>query len=429
MVRFASNLEVRSCDCTKTKRRARLFGVPRRGFSFTEILFAVMILGIGFIMVAAMFPVAIRQTQWTVEQTTGASMARSAVTDIGQMNGSVTFPANTLSLLNPYTTTSFPLTAGRTVAYDGTAIGIFAQAPGPFWPAAPFPAPFANPIPGSLPPALLPGSLPVLTNPLPSAVPTYSASFWTNLSGNLILPTDSRYAWVPVYNRGYTNALQTTVAPMAQLTVFSLRCRNPSTFTPSADLIWGKVSTPAMPPNLHAKLLLARFMYGGSGPDIIQFLPDSGGIGTPQFQKIYFDPTSSSYTWGPDLTQNSGQFGTPIGPGAYVVVADDSQTPLSSMTPAQTINGYVYRVGNLSTTQGAIGSDFWELQPGNDMKNALYTAYGAASVIGTPPLLAASMTVRVFVVGKGYNDPIHGDFSFTGPVMDVSCFSSFLNVH
>ena len=33
-----------------------------------EILFAVMILGIGFIMVAAMFPAALKQTQGNVEE-------------------------------------------------------------------------------------------------------------------------------------------------------------------------------------------------------------------------------------------------------------------------------------------------------------------------------------------------------------------------
>src|SRR6478752_1573982 len=47
----------------------------RRAFSFAEILFAVMILGIGFIMVAAMFPVAIRQTQSTVEDVNGVAEA------------------------------------------------------------------------------------------------------------------------------------------------------------------------------------------------------------------------------------------------------------------------------------------------------------------------------------------------------------------
>ena len=41
----------------------------RRAFSFVEVLFAVIILGVGFIMVAAIFPVAIQQTQATVEET------------------------------------------------------------------------------------------------------------------------------------------------------------------------------------------------------------------------------------------------------------------------------------------------------------------------------------------------------------------------
>ena len=50
----------------------------RRGFSIVEIMFAIMILGIGFIMVAAMFPVAIQQSQANVDQTTGRALAASA---------------------------------------------------------------------------------------------------------------------------------------------------------------------------------------------------------------------------------------------------------------------------------------------------------------------------------------------------------------
>ena len=52
---------------------------PRRAFSFTEVLFAVMVLGIGFIMIAAMFPVTIRQQQTTFEETVGASTANMAL--------------------------------------------------------------------------------------------------------------------------------------------------------------------------------------------------------------------------------------------------------------------------------------------------------------------------------------------------------------
>jgi prepilin-type N-terminal cleavage/methylation domain-containing protein len=51
----------------------------RRGFSLPEVMFAVMILGIGFIMVAAMFPVAIQQAKDTREEGTGTMVARSAV--------------------------------------------------------------------------------------------------------------------------------------------------------------------------------------------------------------------------------------------------------------------------------------------------------------------------------------------------------------
>src|SRR5262245_7973582 len=48
----------------------------RRAFSFTEIMFAVIILGIGFIMVAAIFPVALQQAKTTSEETTAAAMSR-----------------------------------------------------------------------------------------------------------------------------------------------------------------------------------------------------------------------------------------------------------------------------------------------------------------------------------------------------------------
>src|SRR3954449_6305802 len=51
----------------------------RPGFAFTEILFAVMVLALGFIMIAAMFPVTIRQTQSTMEEATAANVAKGAM--------------------------------------------------------------------------------------------------------------------------------------------------------------------------------------------------------------------------------------------------------------------------------------------------------------------------------------------------------------
>src|SRR6476661_6644738 len=52
--------------------------LSRAGFTFTEVMFAVILLGIGFIMLAGMFPVAIQQTQTNVEESTAMTIAQSA---------------------------------------------------------------------------------------------------------------------------------------------------------------------------------------------------------------------------------------------------------------------------------------------------------------------------------------------------------------
>jgi prepilin-type N-terminal cleavage/methylation domain-containing protein len=49
-----------------------------RGFTFVEVLFAIMILGIGFIMIAAMLPVAIKQTEDTQSDITGRAICDAA---------------------------------------------------------------------------------------------------------------------------------------------------------------------------------------------------------------------------------------------------------------------------------------------------------------------------------------------------------------
>src|SRR5258706_15045253 len=56
----------------------------RRGFTFTEVMFAVILLGIGFIMLAGMFPVAIQQTQTNVQESTASTVAQSAAHSLEQ---------------------------------------------------------------------------------------------------------------------------------------------------------------------------------------------------------------------------------------------------------------------------------------------------------------------------------------------------------
>jgi type II secretory pathway pseudopilin PulG len=65
------------------RRRTCSLRRPRSGgFTFTEVLFAVILLGIGFIMLAGMFPVAIQQTRTTAEETAATTSAQRAVRQI-----------------------------------------------------------------------------------------------------------------------------------------------------------------------------------------------------------------------------------------------------------------------------------------------------------------------------------------------------------
>jgi type II secretory pathway pseudopilin PulG len=56
--------------------------VRRGGFSFVEILFAVIILGLGFIMLAAIFPVGIAQQQLTIDNSVAMALSRSGAATI-----------------------------------------------------------------------------------------------------------------------------------------------------------------------------------------------------------------------------------------------------------------------------------------------------------------------------------------------------------
>lgn len=66
-------------------RRLRRAVAGRRGFTFVEVLFAIIILGIGMIMLAAMLPVAISQTALTRDQVTGKASVESGYAYIRAM--------------------------------------------------------------------------------------------------------------------------------------------------------------------------------------------------------------------------------------------------------------------------------------------------------------------------------------------------------
>jgi len=153
--------------------RCRRRGLRRRGgFSFTEVLFAVMILGIGFIMIAGIFPVAIGQTAASQEETIGAAAARSAVGAYSAI---------------PYLSQLVPASGTVTRLTDD----------------------------------------PVNVTVNSASV---SVSPWSMVKGNQILPDDPRFGWVAMIKRDTTNYNGQTPST-AQLIVVPVQIRGESTFT------------------------------------------------------------------------------------------------------------------------------------------------------------------------------------------------------
>lgn len=86
-------LPVVSGECAPCARAATR--QLRTAFTLTEVMFAVILLGIGFIMVAAMFPVAIQQNRTTSEQTAATQLARAAISNLQQVATDDTMPGQT----------------------------------------------------------------------------------------------------------------------------------------------------------------------------------------------------------------------------------------------------------------------------------------------------------------------------------------------
>jgi hypothetical protein len=162
-----------------------------RGFSFAEVMFAVVILGIGFIMVAAIFPVAIQQTQATNDETIGASVAREAINTISTVPQTINNGDNPSRATHPGTLLMFPPTVKN-----------YAMA------VAPIPAGVVAP---------------------PAIVVPFSGARWEAMKRSVILASDSRYAYVPFYRRE-------NGSDVAQVIVIALQVRNRSTYDPSVDL-------------------------------------------------------------------------------------------------------------------------------------------------------------------------------------------------
>jgi len=219
---------------------------PRRrgGYSFVEVMFAVVVLGIGFIMIAAIFPVGIQQAQATSEESSAAVISRGAVLYLQSVATERNMPRT-----EPTTATSRPALVSAFNIPDDTTI----TPPGP-------PTPPAN---------------------------AAGRGAWDAVKGNLILPDNPRRAFVPLYKR--ENGAST-----AQVWLIAVEARARSAYEAS-DLV---PSAPAAgDANLQPRTITVTISDGGTtAPDIVEVSgPNQATVGEGAYFVISDDSDSGTF--------------------------------------------------------------------------------------------------------------------------------------
>lgn len=401
--------------------RPTLHAPRSTGFSFVELLFAVIILGIGFIMVAGIFPVAIRQSRLTGDETIAAADGRSASAVVQELvptvvageravNARATPPMPAMAVVGlPPTIGTFEATIDT-----GTYAGSLSSIP-------------AKGTSGSS--ITVRGKVYSFRDPrlLSAANSNYPFAdiLWNSVEGNLINPTDPRSAYVLLYRRDvtYTNTdpaaahpytdgnVVATPAPAAQLIVIPVQVRSRTIFdtTPGVETRRGGAANAGNPPALDASpggepatlepkgvTVTLTNDGGGTGIDTIRL---SGGGAT-------LDPT--------------GRNVLAVAEGAFVVISDDNVTTAPTGTAPDlrgAANGHIYRLGG---PRPDLGATTYELAPGYDLQPP-------ASGPGTAEDLTDA---TAFLVGRGlknpalaYNDPNN---RYEGYPQDVAVFTTFI---
>jgi hypothetical protein len=166
----------------------------RRGVTFPELMFAVILLGIGFIMLAAMFPVAIQQTRTTQEETAAAAIGASAVDMLCQLAPEL----ERAGLLPPTTLSTWPSLPPTSAVPHGAVLTL---------------------------------GDPRFADTDPPGNPTM---LWERIRGNLIMASDPRFAFVPFYSR--TRDAGGAPARHAEFIVIVVQSRGQDRFIAARDV-------------------------------------------------------------------------------------------------------------------------------------------------------------------------------------------------
>lgn len=345
-----------------------------RGFTLTEVMFAVILLGIGFIMVAAMFPVALRQTKSSLDETIAAQLGRSA---LGTVEALAT--DNLTVRYDPLDKSATP-----TLVSDA-ATGKYSTMPATNGNVEMFHGALAN----------------TYQLPATGAAGLQQIRTWESFKGNFIMKSDPRYAWTMVYRREGDPGDVSTWSDVAQVYIFLTQrpeppfAGAPHTATDPSDITF-YAADPFLP-NLAPKpikLILTEQTEDQGIPDIVSFVSTTADT--------FIQPPA-------------------IGDGAFVIVTDD---PVA--------RGKVYRVGPAAVGAAELS---YELMPGWDMPvtdASLVTGNDnlPARAIGTGIAPAAQAKFGM-MFGRGYrpNVPLSTAPVYEGNNMAVYMYVGFVRVH
>jgi type II secretory pathway pseudopilin PulG len=421
------------------RRAVQKLGSRSRGFSFTEILFAVIVLGIGFIMIAAIFPVAIQQGKLTSEEGTATAVAREALNELQEIgNNSDATPNNTSSVLYP--------TAQITGGPLFPATGITGSAPPNFG----IVFSMRDPQPAGYNLLNTPLVGPTTANPLITVAGAGSPSFfqyqlWNQLKTRLVVPTDQRYAFVGLYRRNGDPNDRRTWSPFAQCWFIPVTARARSVFDPGQPNNPGADIKDSATINLQARLVKVSI-----------------DIASPSQYSYTTQNPYVLYNWSGAIVPSgagSGYNPSALYENCYIIIADDKATfpaavaPYTASTNQGRMNGHIYHVGlrrpDLDATVGTSSVTAYDLSPnGNFSPEAgadgifgtaddIYTIGMAMSGSGTTPASPFNGTSPVGSTAAPGPTPADAyvislddsSGSPTGISQDISAFTTFIKVN
>lgn len=416
------------------------------GFSFAEVMFAVIVLGIGFIMIAAVFPVAITQSKTTKEETTIASVAvqgAQILTQAGQWDAA---PWTWWTSVSPTIPQDQPDRAGGTRPWADQAF--------------PHTGYYRNLVPLPVLPTgtwteesvlvrgqMIPISLRDM-NP-------YVRKVAEMLRSSRINADDRRFGWVAFYRRDVTlsrnfNARANTAcwketpASYAQVVIIGVQSQgegqptfNDTVTEPAnanSDVYQGNSGT-LIAPNYNFTNLDPRPVR----VQIVKRVNDVvGKLTVTALQNG--DPFYDNTLPGGNATYKS--FVNGIAPGCYLVIADDRiagpTTGAGDAIDQGRLNGRLYRIGEY-LGQNSSGEDEYNLSPDGDFdydagEDGSFAANNdnIYSLGIADPDSRSNVTFNTpaigFIVGKPMINRADVSKGVAGGIMDISAYSTFIQV-